>query len=124
MVSLGSHHLRVWDVNDRDQIVDPENPKWETIAMRTGGQEVELPEAHAVFEGMLETFMVPYNAGYYVTMAADLRIAGDYDWSLHRIKDVRHERAVGLSILVLEPRQGSAGYELGAFSDGFSDGWS
>ena len=123
MVSSGSHYLRVWDVDDNSVVRNPDNPLWTVVAIRSGGSNTESIETHLSAETTDQEFVVTYNAGYYVTMAAEIRFAGTYDWELHTISAVRHERQIGVTVLTLEVRRGVAGYEERAFSDGFSDGF-
>ena len=123
MVSSGSHYLRVWDVNSNGQVLDADNPVIETIALRSAGIDTEQIDAHSTFETVAGTYVVKYDERYYVTMAAELRLAGDYNVSFHTIRSVRHERTAGVTVVVLETRAGTPGYDARAFSDGFSDGF-
>ena len=123
MVSTGTHRIRVWDVRADGRVINPETPKWETIAQRSGGEHSELAETHASFAGNTEILVVKFDSGYYVTMAAEIKLAGYADWTFHTIREVRHERQAGLTVLTLEISEGTPGYTEGAFSDGFSDGF-
>ena len=120
MVTLGSHYMRVWDVDEYGRILPADSPRHTALAMRSVGREYELADAHTTFEGISVSYVVPYNDVYYVTMAAEVRIPNDYNWQLHTIQNVQHEALAGYTTLTLEIRQGQVSTTRREFGPGFS----